>query len=129
MSETDPIPTIRHSTSPHALTVEEVVDALVIRVDRLQQGNKLLKWVASTGLALALGGALTVARMLYGMGADDATTSARIDRAQRLADDNHVDIKELQRAIFSRRYPAAATSSGSGWLAPPAPMIENKEAP
>jgi hypothetical protein len=105
--ESLPIPTIRHGTSPG---VEEVLDHLVIKVDRLHQTNKILKWVASAAITFALGSAFAVARMLYGMGADDAMTRNGIERAQRQADENKADVRELQKFVY-RRFGVDATKA------------------
>lgn len=116
---TDSIPPMNRPQSQSGPSnVEEVVDHLVIKVDRLQQSNKLLRLVAGAALSAALAGLGVAGRLLYGWGLDDGTTRAMIDRCQKSADDDRTDIREIQRLLFFRRSDAAA-GSGSGFLTPP----------
>jgi hypothetical protein len=86
------------------MEMAEHVNGLTIRVDRLQQSLKLWRWVATTGAIFALGSALTVARMLYGMGSDGAELRADIRQGLRLGEENKADLKELRGAVYARRY-------------------------
>lgn len=113
---TDDLQRKRAQTNPPSL--EEQVDFLSIHVDRLRQSNKLLKWAATTAVTFALGAIITVARMLYGMGSEAGTIKAAIERAQRQADENKADLKELQRYVYSRRF-------GGGYLS--SPSIDGKD--
>lgn len=98
--------------------LEDRVNDILIRVDRLQQANKLLRWAAGVAITFALGSVIAVARMLYGLGADDATIRAMVERAQRQADENKADIRELSRYMYVRR-------SSSGTLLPAPPTKED----
>ncbi len=100
----------RKSTPIHGMPIvspidnaNDRIDHLVITVDRLTQTGKLLKWVAGAAITFALGSILAVARMLYGLGADDATIKANVERSQRQSDENKADIRELSRYVYSSR--------------------------
>lgn len=117
----DQIP-LRKSTPIHGQPIvspiddaNERIDRLFISVDRLQSSNKLLKWVATSAITFALGSIIAVARMLYGLGADDATVKANIERAQRQADENKADLRDLSRYVYSRQRPL----DGLNQLGPP----------
>ena len=115
MKDEDDSIVARHTPPP---TQEAVVDHLVIQVDRLKQTNKLLKWAVATAVTFALGAAGTVGRMLYGMGADDQVVRHGIERAQRQADENKADLRELQRFVY-RRFGVDTTR--------PSPLLPSKD--
>jgi hypothetical protein len=92
-----------HGTpSPAMLEIMEMANALTIRVDRLVQSNKILKWVAVTAAAFAFGSSLTIAKMLYGWGRDDESLRADVRSMGRDIVDLRAEQRELRNLVYSR---------------------------
>ncbi len=73
-----------------------------IRIDRLIQTNKLLKWAVMTAAAFALGSAFTVAKMLYGWGRDDESLRSDVRSMSREIQELRQEAKELRNLVYSR---------------------------
>lgn len=107
MTTSDSIPpmslTPAHDTPSLAmLELMERSNETIIRVDRLNQSNKLLKWVAVTAAAFALGSAFTVAKMLYGWGRNDESLRSDVRSMARELQELRTDTKELRDLVYSR---------------------------
>lgn len=107
MSPPDSIPpmslTPAHGVPSHAmLEVMEMTNALTIRVDRLVQSNKILRWVAVTAAAFAIGSSLTIARMLYGWGREDESLRSDVRSMARDITELQGEAKELRNLVYSR---------------------------
>lgn len=84
------------------LELMERSNEMMIRVDRLVQSGKILKWVAMTAAAFALASAFTVAKMLYGWGRDDESLRSDVRSMAREIQDLRTDAKELRNLVYSR---------------------------
>lgn len=93
--------------------LHERVNGLTIRLDRLQQASKLIRWIAMTAGAFALGSVITIASSMLGWARDDEAARADVRQLRQMTEELKVDIKELTRSVYSRRFgvssPATAT--------------------
>lgn len=99
---------------PKPTAMENTIDRLIIKVDRLNQAAKLMKWVATGAVGLALSSLAVVIKIAYGFGSSDATTHAAVERAQRELDEVKSQVRELQKTLYTpHTYTYSASPSGA----------------
>lgn len=94
-------------------------------VERLSTQMAVVRWVGLTIASIALASAITLARMLFGWGRDDAELRARVSRATELVEECRATNKEQNATIEEMRREWAGRLGRRDRPNPPAPALVN----